>query len=160
MIEQLLARAEADLEIATRRRDLAAALAADWEYWECLLNGGHEAVAATGQPAQAERAQDASACQQCGGPIPPSTRQGGRSRKFCSAKCGTAWHGKRAYERNKAAKAEAKRVRTEIELGPEPLGDLKPEERPLQAPDYAEDKWLQEQLKLPALPWEQRPETH
>ena len=39
-IDQLLARAEQDLEIASRRREIAAALAADWAYWSRLLNGG------------------------------------------------------------------------------------------------------------------------
>jgi hypothetical protein len=49
MIDQLLARAETDLEIATRRRDLALALAADWSYWAPLLGG----AAGREPPAQA-----------------------------------------------------------------------------------------------------------
>jgi hypothetical protein len=165
MIDQLLARAEADLEVATRRREIAQPLAADWAYWAPLLGGAtvpqdaREAVAKP--PGLAEAAAAAGeplGCQKCGGPIPPSARRSGRPRRFCSAKCGHTWHGQQAYQRAKAAKAEAKRVPTEIELGPEPLPDVRPEERPLHSAEY-EDRWLQEQLKPPALPWEAR-EAH
>jgi hypothetical protein len=162
MIEQLLARAEADLEIATRRRDLAAALAADWAYWAPLLNGSAEpvqrveAVAGAGAPAEpAAAAGEPLSCRKCGGPIPPrKSGGGGYPRAFCSDKCGRSWHSQQAYQRAKAAKAE-KREPTEIELSPEPLGDVKPEERPLHSAEY-EDKWLRDQLKAPALPWEAR----
>jgi hypothetical protein len=46
MIEQLLAQAEAALELATRRRELLQALAADWAYWGPLLTGAAELVEA------------------------------------------------------------------------------------------------------------------
>jgi hypothetical protein len=162
MIEQLLARAEADLEIATRRRDLAAALAADWAYWAPLFNGAaepqHAREAVAGPPVPVEPAPLAGeplSCRKCGGPVPPRKRGGGgHPRAFCSDKCGRAWHSQQAYQRAKAAKAE-KREPTEIELSPEPLGDVKPEERPLHSAEY-EDKWLRDQLKPPALPWEAR----
>jgi hypothetical protein len=156
--DQLLAQAEADLEVATRRREIAQAIAADWGWWSSALNGSgvpqdaHEETAAAAQPGQAERVQDASECQQCHGPIPPSARRGGRPRKFCSQKCGNAWHAKRCLQRKRAA------AKTEIELPPEPLPDIRPEERPLHSAEY-EDRWLREQLKPPALPWEAR-EAH
>jgi hypothetical protein len=168
MIEQLLARAEADLEVATRRREIAAALAADWAYWAPLLNGATEPVqrrpAVAGPPVLAEPAAPAGeplGCRRCGGPIPPrASGGGGRPKVFCSQRCGHAWHAKQAMQRKRAAaKVEARRTSTEIELGAEPLPDVRPEERPLRSGKY-EDGWLQEQLKLPALPWEAREEAH
>jgi hypothetical protein len=38
MIDQLLARAEADLEVATRRREIAQTIAPDWAWWGPLFN--------------------------------------------------------------------------------------------------------------------------
>jgi hypothetical protein len=164
MIDQLLAQAERDLEIAARRREIAQAIAADWDWWRPALTGAvdpaerRETVAEP--PARAEPAAPADGspeapqalCRQCGEPIPPrKSGGGGRPKVFCSPKCGNTWHAKQANARRKAAKAEAKRTATELELPPEPLPDL--EARPFYTGDR-EDSWLAAQLRPPALPWE------
>jgi hypothetical protein len=171
--DQLLARTEADLEVATRRREIAQAIAADWGWWSSALTGTavpqdeRETVAQPTTPAEpatpvgTDRGCGPPGCRRCGEPIPPrKSGGGGRPKVFCSQRCGTAWHAKRCLQRKReAAKAAAQRVPAEIELPPDPLGDIRPEERPMQTAEY-EDKWLQEQLRLPRLPWEGRPETH
>jgi hypothetical protein len=56
MIDQLLARAEADLEVATRRREIAQTIAPDWAWWGPLFNSAvvpqdeREAVAGPAPP--------------------------------------------------------------------------------------------------------------
>jgi hypothetical protein len=164
MIDELLARAEADYERATRRRKIAQALAEDWAWWGPLLGGtaapegAHDAVAQP--PAQGKATAPVlepstvpqSACRQCGEPIPPRTMGGGgRPKVFCSKSCGSKWHAAQHYQRKKAA---ARGEANAAKLSSEPVPDW---ERPLFVPDQREDPWLTQQLRPPPLPWEQAP---
>jgi len=171
-IDQLLAQAEAGLEQARRRHEIAQAIAEDWSYWAPLLGAPaepaetREAVAeppavpaAAAAPAGDALGAPQAGCKQCGGPIPPRASGGGRPKVFCSQKCGRMWQAKKAYAKKKAeaaAAARAPKVPLEIDLPPEPLGDIRPEERLGHSGEY-EDSWLRDQLAVPKLPWEGAP---
>jgi hypothetical protein len=91
----LLAVAEADLEIALRRRELAQAIAADWPYWSTVMNGAtapveqREAPMPATAPAPVQAASEApqSGCLECGAPVPTRTGSSGRQKSYCSIKC-------------------------------------------------------------------------
>jgi hypothetical protein len=155
MIDEILARAEADYERATRRRKIAQALAEDWAWWGPLLGGTAapvEARDAVAAPVLEPSTAPQSACRQCGEPIPPRTMGGGgRPKVFCSKSCGSKWHAAQHWQRKKAA---ARREANAAKLSSEPVPDW---ERPLFVPDQHEDPWLTQQLRPPPLPWEQAP---
>jgi hypothetical protein len=149
MIDQLLARTETDLAAATRRHELALALAADWSWWgEVLATCGQAIPVRTGHDITVRSTNGSGApqraCQQCNAMFTPATR--GKPQRFCTARC-----------RLNHYRAEGKgpwRPRTELPLDPEPLPDWV-EGRPFSMAD-AELTYVSELLRPPALPWETR----
>jgi hypothetical protein len=146
MIDQLLAQAEADLEIAIKRREIAAALAADWSYWAPLLNGSqgaaqtHEATAQPPAPVLAASEAPRS-CRQCSALFTPLRNGQGQPQVYCSPACRAKYH-------HPQTGRPRGRPRKEAKLEPEPLPDQV--ERPFSMAE-AEAVWLKEQLRPPHL---------
>jgi hypothetical protein len=140
MIDQLISRAEADLERAAKRHEIAQALAADWTYWAPLLVGAGKAPNGAPIPVwpavpvlEAPEAQQ-SACKQCGNPFTPNSSGKGRPQVYCSSSCRLAHYRQQS--------------RTE----PEPLPD-QVEGRPFVMNDD-EPGYVRELLRPAPMPWE------
>jgi hypothetical protein len=163
VIDELLARAEREFELARRRREMAFAIAADWAWWGPALNAATEPVDAlegidrptapteVAAPVLTAATPALGACRQCGEAIPPRSRgKGGRQKIFCSAECRTKHHSARqAQKRNGAIRSR----KIKVELGPEPVPDFNSGARPLRVPDY-EAPEVAQALALQKMPWE------
>jgi hypothetical protein len=160
MLEQLLARAEADLDLARRRLEIAQALTADWSYWAPLLNGTagpvHEAAAAPHNsdeynrerplPTEAADTAPQSACRGCGGPVPPRLNYGGRAKVYCSKPCRLRHIG----TQQRTGRPRGRPPKAVLDLSPEPLPTLDQLARPFSMHD-AELTYIKELLRPPEL---------